>query len=236
MSRSQGPTSLKRKRPESKSLDQSMTEHERVIYEAIRAKQDMGIWTRDLKKETNIPDNMVNKSLKALQLKNLIKEVVNIQGKGKKHYMAAEFEPSKEITGGAWYDVDGNIDTEFIRTFKECCVKQISRLKIATLEKVTDSIKGSGLFKEEPTKLEIEQILRALVLDNEIMEVKSNGRGEFASISVGKLCYKYNTKTSSKIGAMASIPCGVCPRISQCTPDGIISPTTCVYYSKWLDF
>ncbi|KAJ9190042.1 hypothetical protein P3X46_001278 [Hevea brasiliensis] len=236
MSRLQGQ---KRKQTDSNSPAQSLTEQERILYNVIRSKQDMGIWTRDMKRETNLPDNVVNKSLKVLQAKNLIKEVVNIQNKGRKHYMATEFEPSKEITGGAWY-VEGNLDTEFIQILKEQCTKQIYKLKVATLEGVTDSIKRSGVLNVELTKQQIDEILKALVLDNEIIELKSNGMGEFASIPVGKICYKCISKGNiggePRTGAMASIPCGVCPRIRQCTPDGIISPQTCVYYSKWLDF
>ena len=147
MSRLQG---LKRKQSDSSSSAQSLTEHERALYNVIRSKQDMGIWTRDMKRETNLPDNVVNKSLKALQMKNLIKEVVNIQNKGRKHYMATEFEPSKEITGGAWY-VEGNLDTEFIKLLKEVCTKQIFKLRVATLEGLTESIKRSQIFNTELT-------------------------------------------------------------------------------------
>ncbi|CAK7356911.1 unnamed protein product [Dovyalis caffra] len=241
MSRSQGPSSLKRKRPESNSLSQSLTDQERKLYDVIRSKQDMGIWTRDMKRETNLPDNVVNKSLKALQAKNLIKEVVNIQNKGRKHYMATEFQPAKELTGGSWY-VEGSLDTEFIKILRKFCVDFIAELKVATLEKVTDLIRRNGVFAVDVTQQQVEEIVRTLVLDNEIMEVKSNGMGEFASVPIGKVCYKLIGKgglggeLKAKTGAMASIPCGVCPRISHCTPDGVISPKTCVYYTKWLDF
>jgi hypothetical protein len=30
-------------------------------------------------------------------------------------------------------------------------------------------------------------------------------------------------------------PCGVCPVFEQCRPGGVISPSTCVYYSAWLN-
>lgn len=241
MSRSQGSSSsLKRKRPGLSSPSQSLTDHERKLYDVIRSRKDMGIWTRDMKKETNLPDNVVNKSLKALHAKNLIKEVVNIQNKGRKHYMAAEFQPSKELTGGSWY-VAGSLDTDFIRSLRMFCVKYIAEEKVATVEKVTELIRGNGAFAVEVTKQQVEEIVRALVLDDEVMEVKSNGMEEFGSVPVGNVCYKCVGKgrgggVKAIIGAMASIPCGVCPRISLCTPDGVISPRTCVYYTKWLDF
>ena len=196
----------------------------------------MGIWTRDLKIETKLPDNMVNKSLKTLQAKKLIKEVITIQNKGRKHYMAAEFEPSKEITGGAWY-VDGALDTEFINLLKEQCAKLIYKQRVATSEGILEAIRRSGIFKVEFSAQQIEEIVRALVLDDAIVELKSNGMGEFDSIPVGKVCYKCTSKRGEpRTGAMASVPCGVCPMISKCTPDGIISPNTCKYYSEWLNF
>ncbi|RVX15651.1 Protein transport protein Sec61 subunit alpha [Vitis vinifera] len=236
MSRSQG-SSLKRKRPDTNTASQPLLDAERVLYDLIRSKEDMGIWTRDMKRETNLPDNVVTKSLKALQVKKLIKEVVNIQSKGRKHYMAVEFEPSKELTGGAWY-VEGNLDTEYIKILKETCVRVLSKLKVATAEGISESINKTGLCATECSTQQIAEILRALVLDNEIMEVRSSGSGEFSSIPIGAVCYRCTNKGGlggggPTIGAMASIPCGVCPRITQCTPDGIISPKTCAYYTKW---
>ncbi|KAJ4957446.1 hypothetical protein NE237_024557 [Protea cynaroides] len=230
---------LKRKRPISNSNSPSLTDSERVLYDLIKSKQDMGIWTRDMKRETNLQDHVVTKSLKSLQAKKLIKEVVNVQNKLKKHYLAVEFEPSKELTGGAWY-VEGNLDTEFIKQLKELCSRHVFKMKVATTDGITESIRRSGVINVECTTQQIAEILRVLVLDNDIMEVRSTEVGEFASIPLGTVCYKCSGKGGptgvSKTGAMVSIPCGVCPRISECTPDGIISPRTCLYFTKWLDF
>ncbi|XP_065630486.1 uncharacterized protein LOC136067934 [Quercus suber] len=164
MNRSQGLSSLKRKQPDSKSPIESLTEHKRILYNLIRRKQDMAIWTRDMKRETNIPDNVLHKSPKSLQAKKLIKEVVTIQNKGRKHYIATEFEPSKEITGGAWY-VEGSLDTEFINFLKKHCVKIIYEQKIVTLEEILDTIRRSRAFNVEFTTQQIEEIANALVLD-----------------------------------------------------------------------
>ncbi|GAV71506.1 RNA_pol_Rpc34 domain-containing protein, partial [Cephalotus follicularis] len=230
MSRFQGPSSLKRKRPDSNSPADFLTDDERILFNVIRSKQDIGIWIRDLKQETNLRDNAFKKSLKALQTKNLIKEVATIQSKGRKHFMAAEYEPSKEITGGAWYE-DGKLDKVFINFLKHECFKYITGLKVATMEEVIEKIRRSGVMKVDLTKQQFEEILRALVLDNAIMEVKSNGSEVYYT------CVSKGGKNGEPvIGAMASIPCGVCPQISHCTPDGVISPKTCVYYTQWLDF
>ena len=35
---------------------------------------------------------------------------------------------------------------------------------------------------------------------------------------------------------LTDVPCGVCPVAGQCHDGGVISPKTCVYYDKWLEF
>ncbi|OMP00093.1 RNA polymerase Rpc34 [Corchorus olitorius] len=243
MSRFQGANALKRKRPGSAS--DALTDHDQAVLDVIRSKQDMGIYQRDIKREIhikngiNLPDPAITKCLKSLVTKNLIKEVKNIQSRGKKHFISVDFEPSNEITGGAFYN-EGSLDTEMIAQLRRLCWNHINGLQIATLEAVTEYINRTKVPKVQLSKQETAELIGALILDNEVMEVKSSGTGEFASIPVGKVCYKCISKRAHgaepKVGAFASIPCGVCPRISYCTPDGIISPKTCVYYNKWLDF
>ncbi|XP_022844239.1 DNA-directed RNA polymerase III subunit rpc6-like isoform X2 [Olea europaea var. sylvestris] len=231
MSRSLETSSLKRKRPEVDPL--GLVDAERAILNAIKSKKDLGIWVRDIKHETKLTDHVVNKSLKSLLTRKLIKEVVNIQYKGKKHYMAVEFEPSKEISGGVWY-VDGNLDKELINVLKQLCLRCIRVQKVATIERVHEDLKKQRVVMFEISIQQVSEILNSMVLDNEIIEVKSTGLGEYYSIPIGTSCYRFDSGAlvakGSKVGAFASIPCGACPRISLCTPDGIISPSTCVYY------
>ncbi|KAI4373079.1 hypothetical protein MLD38_011242 [Melastoma candidum] len=234
------PGMSKRKRPELAASGAALTEHEKTLYSLIRSKQDMGIWSKDLKQEAKIPDNAAMKALKSLISKGLVKEVVNVHFKARKHCMAAEFEPSAEITGGPWYN-QGSLDTEFIDIMKDQCLRLICKLGVATVDMVADEIKRSRILKADYQVQQIGEIVKALALDNDIVEVKSTGIGEFASIQPGKSCYKClrlpgASKEPSKVVAMASVPCGVCPHLRECTPGGIISPTTCDYFTKWLDF
>ncbi|XP_020232186.1 DNA-directed RNA polymerase III subunit RPC6 [Cajanus cajan] len=230
----------KRKRQDlASSLSATLSNEERVVYNIIRGRKEMGIWQGDIKRETNIPDSLMKKSIKMLLTKTLIKEVVNIQNKSKKVLMAVEFEPSKEITGGEWY-TEGKLDTQLIEALSDVCMKLILRQKVATREGILDWIRkvGSEIFPGGVSAGQVEQILKVLVMENKVQEVNSTGFGDFASVPVGEVCYRLAKKTGGevKVGAMASIPCGVCPRINACTPDGDISPINCQYYQKWLDF
>ena len=33
---------------------------------------------------------------------------------------------------------------------------------------------------------------------------------------------------------LSDAPCGVCSLLDQCSPGGIISPSSCVYFAEWL--
>ncbi|KAI3919738.1 hypothetical protein MKX01_000179 [Papaver californicum] len=215
-----------------------LSEDERKVYDLIISTEDMGIWTRDIKFKVKVlPDTVVNKSIKSLKDKGLIKEVVNIQNKGKKTLMGSDFEPSVDLTGGAWY-AEGKLDTALIEVVKSQCLKFISRSKVATVGEITEFINNVGIFTVKFTGQQIEELVQSLVLDKMIVEAKSTGKGDFAKIPPGEQCYRCANKRGllPKTGALASIPCGVCPRLNECTPDGIISPSTCVYFKKWLDF
>jgi RNA polymerase Rpc34 subunit len=66
-----------------------------LIYSSIYR----GVWTRDIKLSTNIPQHTLTKTLKILEQRNLIKSVRSVVSKSKKLYMLYDIVPAKEITG-----------------------------------------------------------------------------------------------------------------------------------------
>ncbi|THU63440.1 hypothetical protein C4D60_Mb01t15770 [Musa balbisiana] len=227
-------TPQKRRQPDSQTQPPALPESERILYELIKSRKSMGIWTADMKREADIQNIIVTKALESLQSKNLIKDVVNVHNKSRKIFMTAEFEPSKEVSGGSWYS-DGSLDTEFINILRKMCLKHIEDLKIATIEDIHKCIAASRVTKVECTMQQVLEIVRALALDKEIEELKSTGVAEFSMVQSGKICYRRSRgRQDPSVGHLSSIPCGMCPRISECTPEGVISPNTCVYYQQWL--
>lgn len=228
MSQSRGDLSNNKRKRDSKDLNPD----ERAILNLIRSKGDMGIVKTDITKELKMTIPKVTNSIKSLQTKQMIKEVPDIQCKGKKRLLAAEFEPSKDLTGGVWYD-NGRLDTHLIETLKQVSLKALADQKIATPDGIRHFL--NRVMTGDLTVVQVKEILDNLILEKKIVKVRSNGLGEFAAFPMGADCYKLKQR-EEKVGAMASIPCGACPRINHCAPDGIISPTTCQYYTKWLDF
>lgn len=227
---------VKRKQSESSSGIDGLTSNERVVFSKIQSMKDLGINARELKRYADPTiTKSLTKLLRSLVEKHMIKGIKSVHSKGYTHYFAAEFKPSTEITGGVWY-TDGNLDRDYIEGVKIACRNIIAKLKVTTLEGIVDSIKRMNISTVELSKQDVEQIVNDLVLENEVVREKSTGTGELASIPVGRECYKSSRKVDRGVGAMASVPCGACPQISICDPDGIVSPKTCVYYKAWLDF
>lgn len=38
----------------------------------------------------------------------------------------------------------------------------------------------------------------------------------------------------SNLDFLSELPCGQCPVMQHCSDGGVISPSTCTYYSRWL--
>ncbi|KAJ8549062.1 hypothetical protein K7X08_032769 [Anisodus acutangulus] len=169
MSRSSEAAAMKRKRPNMDSSSQGLVDADRIVLDVVKSKKNLGIWVAEVKKEAKLAPTVVDKSLASLVKKKLIKQVVNIQSKGRKHYMAVEFEPSEELTGGAWYS-DGNLDKEFITGLRDLCLKVVEVLKVATAEGIHDFLKKRQAAK--CTNQQVAEILNSMVLDNAVIEIQ----------------------------------------------------------------
>lgn len=205
------------------------------VYEVIKEGGNVGIWTRDIKYKASITDNQVKKSINTLIQHQKIKAVHNISNPTKKMYMLIELEPSEEVSGGKWYS-GKDFDNELVSNLKMVCLKFVAQQKVATIESITDFIRKSGLMSIDFQTKEIKQVVDALVLERDLEEVVSTGTGVFSSVPVRKVCYRFCKKGAPEHAPFVGVPCGVCPVIHECTPDGIISPKTCLYFDKWLDF
>ena len=58
-----------------------------LVYQHIEKAHDMGIWTRDIKNRTGMQQAMINKILKRLESKRLVKSVKSIASKTRKLYI-----------------------------------------------------------------------------------------------------------------------------------------------------
>lgn len=172
---------------------QGLDVSDRLVLQVIEKAGNKGIWTKEIRIQTNIHPQPLNKIFKHLEQRRLIKPVKSVTAKAKKLYMLYELSPSKEITGGVWYS-GLEFDHEFIselRTFVIQCVKKLNDGKGVTLGEIKGKMKQIEVSKVELSLEEIQQLLQTLVYDHLIEEgsVLANGEVRYvAARRVSTMC------------------------------------------------
>ena len=79
-----------------------LTSAELLVYQKIQQAGNTGIWTRDIRFNANLPMPKLQKILKTLETRHLVKLVKSSTSGTKRIYMLYELMPSEELTGGQW--------------------------------------------------------------------------------------------------------------------------------------
>ncbi|XP_058443175.1 probable DNA-directed RNA polymerase III subunit RPC6 isoform X2 [Malaya genurostris] len=214
---------------------------EKIIYNIIEEGGNKGIWIRDIRVKSNLIMTQLNKVLKQLENKKLIKAVKSVNASKKKVYMLYNLEPDRSITGGAWYQ-DQDFEAEFVDVLNQQCLRflrmkretakecrdgplAVQKLSYCSVADVHKFISDLGISKISLDEDDLETILRTVVYD---------GKAESIPTGDGKFLYKAIESPLSSPG-LVQMPCGICPVIKHCSDCGEITPKLCSYISEWLD-
>jgi DNA-directed RNA polymerase III subunit RPC6 len=205
-----------------------------LVYQAIERSGNKGIWTRDIKVNTNISQNTLTKTLKILEQRNLIKSIRSVVSKSKKLYMVFDMVPAKEITGGPWYS-DQEFDHDFVNALGEIIVNIVQKGNIVGLQDIAHKVRISGVSKVDLSLEELELVVNTLIYDYRLEEVSNSTVGSLQGIPKR---YKVTTSPAEENSVtnsyLSGIPCGACPVLALCSDHSVISPRTCEYYKQWL--
>ncbi|KAI0337958.1 hypothetical protein BDW22DRAFT_1409769 [Trametopsis cervina] len=108
-------------------IKKDLSAEENIVLSHIQASGNDGIWTKHLKVKTELHQTVIDRCLKSLTQKQLVKALkgsVQVRHPTRKIYMLFHLEPSVEMTGGPWY-TDKELDTEFIKLLSAACLKFI---------------------------------------------------------------------------------------------------------------
>ena len=152
----------------------------KLVLQCIEKSGNNGIWTKEIRMQTNIQQQALNKIFKQLEQRCLIKPIKSVTAKAKKLYMLYELTPSKEITGGVWYS-GLEFDHEFIselRTFVMDCVRRLNGGQGVTLSEIKKKMEQAKVSRVELNVEEVQQLVETLVFDNYIEEGPINDSDE----------------------------------------------------------
>jgi len=232
---------------------------EDTVLQAITAAGNMGVWTKTLKTQTKLQVTALNKALKRLEGKKLIKSVKSVTYKNRKIYMLYDLVPSPQVTGGAWYS-DGHLDRQFIQAMRRTVLQVLTKHPSSLLADIVVKTREAGTSKIPLGAVEVQQLLDSLVYDgyavvlpgcakagsSELVEgvagseqVKayagSGGEVDTGDPKASEVRYNPVRSKVPPISPLTDLPCGSCPVFEKCSPGGLISPERCVYFDSWLD-
>ncbi|KAH9962126.1 RNA polymerase Rpc34 subunit-domain-containing protein [Russula dissimulans] len=172
---------------------------ESMVLGHIQAAASQGIWTKHLKAKTELHQTVIDRCLKSLVQKQLIKSVKGVKYPTRKIYMMAHLEPSVELTGGPWY-TDNELDTEFIKLLCSACLRYIRErtlpkhkydeghpsssqplypasagLHYPNPKEVLAFLSKSKITETQFTEEHVEMLLNVLVLDGDVERLPAFG-------------------------------------------------------------
>ncbi|CAN0405047.1 DNA-directed RNA polymerase III subunit RPC6 [Lethenteron reissneri] len=225
---------------------------EKLVYQIIEDAGNKGIWSRDIRYKSNLPLTEINKILKSLESKKLIKAVKSVAASKKKVYMLYNIEPDRSVTGGAWYS-DQDFEAEFVEILNQQCCKFLQQKAEAAQEskqgpllqrnssyasshEVWKYICELGISKVELSMEDVETILNTLIYDGKVERtILSAKEGTVGCVDGYIKLFRAINPLVPPTGLVRT-PCGVCPIFHECHEGGDISPETCVYMTEWMAF
>jgi len=182
---------------------------ESMVLGHIQAAANQGIWTKHLKAKTELHQTVIDRCLKSLVQKQLIKSVKGVKYPTRKIYMMAHLEPSVELTGGPWY-TDNELDTEFIKLLCSACLRYIRErtlpkhkyddgrlpssqplypasagIAYPNAKEILSFLSKSKITETKFTEEHVEMLLNVLVLDGDIERLPAFGSSIWTENDVG---------------------------------------------------
>jgi len=229
-----------RKKEPSKAGSIAGDQEEKIVFKIIENSGNVGVWIRDIRAKSNLGQTQLNKVLKSLETKRLIKSVKSVNATKKKVYMLFNLQPDQSVTGGAWYS-ENDFESEFVEILNQQCYRYlyqrlesskanhvgpiaVKNASMASVSEVAKFISDLGISKVTLKDGDIESILQTIVYD---------GKAEKCESMDGSSLYRAVPPLIPSAG-LSRCPCGVCPIIRKCGDHGSVTPASCQYFTDWL--
>lgn len=208
---------------ESSLVVKSLKTDEEAVYKFIEQAGNVGVWQKTLKLKTKFQTKQLTKVTQILIQKGLVKVVQTIHGKNKKVFMLAGLEPSRDITGGLWYE-GSEFNSDLVRLLQIDAFNFIQTKKFSSADDILDHIKLSGQLKIELRKEDVQNVINTLIYDGLIEGIQGGREVKYKSIH-----------DETAYSSFSDIPCSTCPVFELCHDDGDINPKVCPYLTEWME-
>jgi DNA-directed RNA polymerase III subunit RPC6 len=204
-----------------------------LVYRLIEGTQREGAWSKSLKIQSKLQMAQLQKVLKALESKQLIKSFKSVLAKTKRYYILFHLEPALEHQGGVGYGPDLEFDRYFVDTLNEECYQFIVTKGFTSLEDIRLYIKESGISHVELQLDDVQKLVDTLIYDGKVEEMRNPNLGASTKRPSAPILYRAS-RVALPFNGLSAVPCGRCPVFDLCGPTGDVTPANCIYLTEWL--
>uniref|UniRef100_M3XQ91 DNA-directed RNA polymerase III subunit RPC6 n=1 Tax=Mustela putorius furo TaxID=9669 RepID=M3XQ91_MUSPF len=231
---------------------------EKLVYQIIEDAGNKGIWSRDIRYKSNLPLTEINKILKNLESKKLIKAVKSVavssflfpSPKCALYMFCSEYVSRSYCSSS--YASSYAFEHLYVKTQcrvlfiigEETVIFLAQNCYFRRLLNFTEE-GGKALWtfyclktlqKVELSMEDIETILNTLIYDGKVeMTIIAAKEGTVGSVDGHMKLYRAVNPIIPPTGLVRA-PCGLCPVFDDCHEGGEISPSNCIYMTEWLEF
>jgi len=204
---------------------------DRLVYQEIEKSAANGIAAKDLKTRSGLQQQAITKTLKTLEARMLVRKVKSVAAKNKILYMLFGLEPSKEITGGAFYNEAQEFDYELVDQLRQISLRIIANMEGATAKEVHNFIVSQGILNFPIQVADVKNILQSLVYAAKV-ELVRDALGSADSDRVGYRSLNIEGLLSS---GFTCVPCVTGPATCACYAECNADPGKCSRLTRWLE-
>lgn len=154
----------------------SLADEERIIYQLIAESKGKGLWLRDIKMKSNIPQNVITKILRNMENKKMVKSLKTIKS-NRKIYVLFDDTPAEELTGGVWFS-EGEVDTEFVNLIYKVVLDFLKKYECDVipdnLPEITEIMRHIEYTKVSTVPIsldDLETLVKTMVYDGAVQEI-----------------------------------------------------------------
>jgi DNA-directed RNA polymerase III subunit RPC6 len=205
-----------------------------LVYRLVEGAQRQGAWSKSLKIQSKLQMAQLQKVLKVLEQKQLVKSFKSVLAKNKRYYILFDLEPALEHQGGVGYGPDLEFDREFVDELNEQCYLFIVKEGFCSLEQIRNFIKETGISHVELQLDDVQKLVETLIYDGKVEEMKNPALGNATKrLNSAPTLYR-PSRIQIPFNGLSATPCGRCPVFDLCNETGDITPATCIYLTEWL--
>lgn len=156
----------------------NLADEERLILQLITQSEGKGLWLRELKLKSNIPQNLIVKLLKSMESKCMIRSLKSLKG-NKKIYILFDDVPADEITGGVWFN-EGDVDIEFVEQIRKVVFEFLCKnigsgvipKKIVRVDEILEYVEKSRISTVKIGRGDLETLMKVMWYDGDLKEIR----------------------------------------------------------------